>query len=162
MMDVDKMVRSQLIPLQDMSLVLPNTCIAEVLSFSQPQSLPQSPDWLLGLMAWRGMSIPVISFQHLAGTENGEMDNFTQIIVLNGLTENSDLPFYGIAIQGIPRLMTLNSTNINTITRPEKPVSLALEQTMIGDQLALIPDLPQLEAILTEHQLKTLQIIGIP
>lgn len=156
MLNLGKEVRGQLIPLQGMNLVLPNTCIAEVIAYCQPQAVDDSPDWLLGMLDWRGLKIPLISFSRLAGQITSETDSITRVAVLNGITENNDLPFYGIAIQGIPRLASYNSTNINTITQPAAVVPLALEHTMIGNLPAIIPDLEQIEATLVREHITVL------
>lgn len=49
-------IHSQLIATQSRSLLLPNTAIAEIVRYTEPQpAADPAPDWLLGTMVWRGL-----------------------------------------------------------------------------------------------------------
>ena len=63
MAQAESIIRTQIIPLTDMNLVLPNTSIAEVIGYSKPSPVKKSPDWFLGMMNWRGLTIPIVSFE---------------------------------------------------------------------------------------------------
>ena len=36
-------------------LLLPNANIAEIITFAEPEALPEAPDWVLGRLRWRGL-----------------------------------------------------------------------------------------------------------
>lgn len=155
MAEIESVVRSQLLPLNGMSLVLPNTCIAEVIGYRQPEPVDNAPDWLLGMVDWRGLRIPLVSFER-ANDQNfdGNTSNM-RITVLNGINGDDDLAFYGVLTQGIPRLIAVNKSRINAITKPDTKLPLALEQTMIDDLHAVIPDQDKLEGLLKQQNIKT-------
>jgi chemosensory pili system protein ChpC len=136
----DSVVRTQLVPLSDMQMVLPNTCIAEVIPYQQPEPVDNVPDWLLGMINWRGVVIPVISFEAVNGLEFHSDPKQNRIAVLNGIGGNTDLPFYGLVVQGIPRLLTLDRSSISAISKPDTKLPMSLEQTQIGEETAVIPD----------------------
>ena len=54
--EISSVIRTQLIPLADMNMLLPNTCIAEVIALGDLTPVEKSPDWFLSMMNWRGVS----------------------------------------------------------------------------------------------------------
>jgi len=51
-------IRTIMAPLTDSYVVLPNSAVAEVLAYSAPDPLKDSPLWLLGEIAWHGWQVP--------------------------------------------------------------------------------------------------------
>ena len=150
----DSVVRTQLVPLSDMQMVLPNTCIAEVIPYQPPEPVENSPDWLLGMINWRGVTIPVISFEAVNGLDFHDDPKENRIAVLNGISGNAELPFYGLVVQGIPRLLTLDRSSISAVSKPDTKLPMSLEQTQIGDESAVIPDQDKIEKMLKKQGIK--------
>jgi chemosensory pili system protein ChpC len=152
----EEKVRSQLIPLNGLPLVVPTTCIAEVVSYQEPDPLEDAPEWLLGLANWRGIQIPLVSFE--AGNElpKGELQRRARIIVLNGISGDDELAFFGIVSQDIPRLMLLDANSVSAQAEPPADYPLALEYTLVNGQEALIPDLKQLESMIKDRGIKVM------
>ena len=107
MEQAESIVRTQVIPLTGMNLVLPNTSIAEVINYSTPSPVKNSPDWYLGVVSWRGINIPLVSFEKANDVKAARKSKSTRIAVLNGVSGNDKLSFYGVVVQGIPRLASL-------------------------------------------------------
>ncbi|MDH5325410.1 MAG: chemotaxis protein CheW [Gammaproteobacteria bacterium] len=142
-------VRSQLIPLNNMRLVLPNTAIAEVISLLKPQPVDSSVPWLLGMASWRGLLIPIISFETASKGEPAKMDKRCRVIVLNSLGARDTLPFYGLIAQGIPRLMSLDSSSV--VDSPAEDVlPFALRHVSLDGNPAIIPNQTELETQLLQ------------
>ena len=93
MAQAETVVRSQIVPLTDMNLVLPNTCIAEVINFQKPEPVEKAPEWLIGTVVWRGLRIPVVSFEVANKVPAGKASKTNRIAVLNGISGNADLSF---------------------------------------------------------------------
>lgn len=148
-------VRSQIIPLKGMSLVLPNTCIAEVINYSAPMPVEKAPDWFLGNLLWRGITIPVVSFEAANDVPSAEITKSTRIAVLNGVSGKDRLSFYGVVVQGIPRLAALEQTDIQEKVNAESVLPCALSQTEIADQDAVIPDQVKIENMLEKAGAQT-------
>jgi chemosensory pili system protein ChpC len=148
MVQAESIVRTQIIPLTDMNLVLPNTSIAEVIGYSKPEPVKNSPDWFLGMTNWRGLSIPIVSFEKANEVKFARQSKSTRIAVLNGISGNDELSFYGIVVQGIPRLASLDEDSIQEITKPKVTLPLALAQAEVAEQDAVIPDQEQIEKML--------------
>jgi chemosensory pili system protein ChpC len=151
---LNDVVRTQLLPLSNMNLVLPNTCIAEIINLQPIEPIKKSADWLLGMTSWRGVHIPVISFERANTMAMDEYSKVTRIAVLNSLGNESDLPFYGIITQGIPKLLAVEKTDINAIKKPDVELPIAQQQTMINNEAAVIPDQLLIEKMLKKEGIK--------
>lgn len=158
MAQMESKVRSQLISLAGLNLVLPTTSIAEVIGYTDPQPSEGGPDWLLGFTEWRGVRIPLISFEAANGGTPAKPDRRSRIVVLNGIGGDEQLPFFGMVVQGIPRLMQLDTTSISAIAPPETTHPLALQHTLVQEQEAVIPNQDKLENMLKQHGITATQL----
>lgn len=50
------------VPLADRALLLPNVAVAELIPYRTPPAMAGMPDWFLGQVAWRDLSLPLLSF----------------------------------------------------------------------------------------------------
>ena len=148
MAQAESIVRTQIIPLTGMNLVLPNTSIAEVINYSAPSPVKNSPDWYLGVVSWRGINIPLVSFEKANDVKAARKSKSTRIAVLNGVSGNDKLSFYGVVVQGIPRLASLEESSIQEIVNPGVNLPLALAQATVAEQDAVIPDQVKIEKLL--------------
>ncbi len=144
----DITVRSQLIPLAGMTLLLPTTGIAEIVAWQTPEPLDDAPDWLLGRVTWRGLRIPLLSFEAANGLACGEVLRGGRMAVMNGIGADADLTFYALQIQGIPHLALVDGVNIEATSEPEAMLPLVLDYATVQEQDVLIPDQDKLEAML--------------
>ena len=51
-----------LVPLTEERLIVPRACVAEVVTWQQPDKMEGAPAWYLGTISWNGRAVPVISF----------------------------------------------------------------------------------------------------
>ncbi|HEY5603895.1 MAG TPA: chemotaxis protein CheW [Gammaproteobacteria bacterium] len=144
-------VRSQLISLETVRLVLPNTAIAEVIAYTPPELPENMPDWFLGYIPWRGYRIPVVSFEKMIDQTNSAPDRRSRIIILNSIAADPNRPFYALLSTGIPRLMSVEAGNIQDAPEIGENDSLILRHVIVDKQGALIPDQYVLEARLKNH-----------
>jgi chemosensory pili system protein ChpC len=139
-------VRSQLIPLDGLYLILPNTAIAEVISYSSPDPGESDVDWLLGTLIWRGTTVPVVTFETMHEEKTIKPSKRSRIIILNTISGNDLMPFYGILAQGIPRLMNITESTIHDAPNVDgKSNAYVLRHTIIDSQQVIIPDQKALE-----------------
>jgi chemosensory pili system protein ChpC len=149
-------VRSQMIALQSLRLILPNTAIAEVISYTQPDLPEGKPDWFLGYVSWRGFKIPVVSYEVMINQPGSKPGKRSRIIVLNSISADPDRPFYGLLANGIPRLMSFDESSIQNAPEIGDTDPLILRQVIADKQAAIIPDQYELEARLKKNQLAML------
>jgi chemosensory pili system protein ChpC len=143
-----KVVASQIIPLANENLILPNTAVAEIIGHTKADALPSAiknaPDWLIGLLTWRGVSVPLLSLDTMLGGKTGEAGAKARIAILNGISEEKKVPFFAIATQGIPRLMKIDSEHISTVDDAESNPAVICHVVVDGD-VAIIPDIEYIE-----------------
>ncbi|MCW8888970.1 MAG: chemotaxis protein CheW [Gammaproteobacteria bacterium] len=143
--DESQEVRCLLIPQRNSTLMLPNTVVAEVTDYSPPETTEHSPDWLLGLLSWRGRNIPLISFENFFG--GADIKEPRQVAVLNSLNGNGELPFMAITISDLPRLAQVNRSSIEYIEDDvdEGEAGPILARMNLSGEFVIIPNVDFLE-----------------
>jgi len=132
-----------LIPLEGVRLLLPNVSVAEILPWRRVKVLDEAPEWCLGLLGWRGETIPVIRFESLNGGGDAARRAGRCMIVMNRARTASGLPFYALAAEGLPRMLQLTSDDI-----ANEPGRLGPAETVhvrVGTESAVIPNLEFVE-----------------
>ena len=140
-------IHSQLIATQNRNLLLPNTAIAEIVRYTAPQCVDNAPDWLLGTMVWRGLRIPVVSYERAAGEFAADIDNGARLAVLNGVHSGAALKFYAVVIRSNPRLLKVLRDDIRKESGGDHD-KFQLQQVMVNNITAIIPDLAALEQLI--------------
>jgi len=148
MSDENLFVRSQLIPLEGLRLVLPNTAISEIVSYKEyEKSESEVPEWVLGFVVWRDLRIPLISYE--IATEQLDksptINKNTRIVVLNTATGSEQMPFYGMLSQGIPRLIVADHSNTQNAPDQFEIKPFELRKVLIDGNITVIPDQEALE-----------------
>jgi chemosensory pili system protein ChpC len=143
-------IRGLMIPVTNGRVLLPNASVAEVITLSTPDKIPNAPDWLMGRINWRGWRLPLFSFSLLAGMALDEGSRGTRVTVLKALSGHPRLPYIAMLAQGFPRLTTLSPevmvpSNESMPTRPG-----VLMNVMVRDDQAVIPDLGQIEQLIND------------
>ncbi|MFO8141157.1 MAG: chemotaxis protein CheW [Marinobacter sp.] len=139
-----------MIPVCDRQLLLPNVSIAEVVDFSSTAADANAPEWLAGFLDWRGLKLPVISYDAANGgslTLPGA--NRGRIIVLNTIgSGHQQAAFMALIIQGIPSQIRLEEEQIRQLDGATGPADLM--QIEVDGETAWIPNLEYLESLALE------------
>lgn len=143
-----------LIPLESEKIILPNTAVAEVITYVNPEPIDNAPDWLLGKISWRDQVIPLLSYESASGMERTGQ-SARRIAVLNTLNGSANLPYIAIIIQGIPQLRLIQEDSVSDEALPETHEQRqAIAATVkLNDEVVLIPDLDNLETRLQDLRL---------
>ncbi len=143
-------VRSFTLPLNQMKLLLPSTLIAEVLEYKEVEPAGHMPEWLLGMLQWRGRSVPLFSMEKLLGQEQANRSERTRHVVCNTLSGSPRIPFLAIQIEGMPQLhMVTNEMLAEDKEVMEKQPGVQGRFQLQGEKV-LVPDLDAMEKML-EH-----------
>lgn len=131
-------------PLQEQTIILPCATVAEVVPYEAPTKLDQGPEWLLGFIRWRGLVIPLISLELINQTYTQiSISKKAHIAVLNRTLEQGKFDFYGILLQGMPKMGHFRSQDIELISTCLEP-QLKIEVSARGE-IGLIPNLQWIE-----------------
>ena len=140
-------VYSLLIPFSDDAMLLPNASVAELIGFEQPAPLQNGPDWCLGILTWRGVKVPLLSFEAVRGNPVVDIDKNSRIAILNALGGNPKLPFFAMVTQGIPHLVQANQSIVTAVAEDTGGEGVS-RKILVEGEPALIPDLDALEAMI--------------
>lgn len=144
-------VRSLMIPMKHDPFLLPNASLAEIVAYSAPGPLENSPEWLLGLLPWRGLDVPLVSFEAMYGEPRVAIGGDERIAVFNALGGDSRLPFFAVVVQGIPHLIMANQSVVTALAEQEAEEGV-LAHVLIEAEPAIIPDLDRMEAIILSEK----------
>ncbi len=141
-------IRGLMIPVTNGRVLLPNASVAEVITLSVPDKIPNAPEWLMGRVNWRGWRLPLFSFSLLAGLALDEGSRGTRVTVLKALSGHPKMPFMAMLAQGFPRLTTISPESLipSNESIPTRPG--VLMNVMVRDDQAIIPDLGQIEQLI--------------
>lgn len=143
-------IRGVLIGVTGARLLLPNASVAEVITYSQPEPVPNAPDWLYGRIRWRGWRLPLISFSRLAGLARTENELGAKVVVLKALGGNPRQPYFAMLTQGFPRLVTVSADQLVSAGDGGAAPAGVLTPVLLRDDEAVIPDLAGIEAMVVD------------
>ena len=146
-------VASQILSLHGERVILPNTAVAEIIPYFEPDALSEAlsksaPEWLLGMIAWRGLSVPLISMETIFGGKYEQPGKRSSIAVINAVDSAAGVPYFAIVTQGIPRLLQVGADTLNVIDETgDDNKAIACHVVYDGD-VAVIPDMDEIEAMI--------------
>src|SRR5688572_33512255 len=70
--------------------------------------MPGAPPWYLGIAAWNGRGVPVVSFEGACGKRIPVIGGRTRIVIFACLGQKLPAGHFGIATQGFPQLVRVN------------------------------------------------------
>lgn len=135
-----------LLPLSDRYLLLPNVAVAELIDYQDSTPEEDAPEWFLGPISWRQLTLPLLSFEAACGGRT-KVGGRARIVVLNALGGRNELKFIALLTQGIPRSCKLDS-QLSYVDVPLAELELAAVQ--VGETVARVPDLIGLEQWLVD------------
>ncbi len=141
-------IRCLLIPIVGHNLLLPAGVVAEVVGYQEPDPLPDrlvDQQWLLGFAGWRDQEVPVISMDAVMTGERAAPNIRARIVILKGLGQRAQLPYFGILTQELPRLTTLSEPSVEQLEE-FAPLPGIHCQVLAGGEPALLPDLEEIES----------------
>ncbi len=142
---------SLLVPLNQERLILPRSCVAEVVRYAPVQSDVVAPPWFRGHVAWNGQQIPVISFEELAGLTPAEPGGRTRVAIITAIGGRLTAGFFGILTEGFPQLVRVNREVLQPAARQAWPENgPVICQIRMINEYPLIPDLEVIEGLIED------------
>jgi len=144
-------VPSLIIPLESENILVPNASVAEIVSYVHEESSTDSPEWVVGHIKWRDMILPCISFDKIKENTDGEPKTPTRIAIFNTVSEVFNQRFYGVAINGIPRLARVTLEDI--VEEQGELHALEAMRVQVNGESCFIPNLEAIENFLVSANL---------
>ncbi|VUD67532.1 hypothetical protein TDB9533_03840 [Thalassocella blandensis] len=145
-------VPCMLLPMLDHILLLPNTTVAEMSPMKPLMSLPDTPEWMMGLYEWRNIHVPVVSLESLNKGGRPPMNPQGRIAVLNSTGVSDKVAFIGIHTQGIPRMSRVGEEDIIENTETTKR-EFDLMAVKVGMEEFFMPDVVRIQAAVADLNL---------
>ncbi len=145
-------VYSVLIPLAESRLLLPRTCVAEVVAYSTPVEMEDVPAWYLGTAQWNGRMIPLVSFEGMCAQALPVSSGRSRIVVMHALGGALEGGYFGLLAQGFPQVVRVTAD----VIRPDNSRALperwpALCQVRMINETPLVPDIERIESMIAEE-----------
>ncbi len=142
-----EVIASLYLPVSNAKLLLPNVTVAEVVDYQEPRKdEADTPNYYLGKVTWRGLEIPVLSYELANGAKSVRRSKNARIAVINTIGERAgQIPFFAIVTQGIPRLVKVSDELIKSSSKKAGQADVALVR--IDGEDAVIPNVEYLESL---------------
>lgn len=143
-------VASLLVPLTEKTLLMPNVTVAEIVPVGEISPVDNAPDWLLGELLWRDLSVPLLSFEVLNGYPAPALTSRSRVAVLNTTGIDAELGFIAIVTQGLPRLARVTPSEI--VERDADKDEYDEMLVSWAGEAAVIPAVGKLEQVYLDYQ----------
>jgi len=145
-------VYSLLVPLIDARLIIPRSCVAEVIGFQTPSEMTGAPPWYIGTVPWNGKAVPLVSFEGACGQMIPPASGRTRIVILHALGTRVEGGNFALISQGFPQLVRVSSDVVrpdNSRVFPERTPIIC--QIRMVNETPLVPDLERLEEMIADE-----------
>ena len=129
------------LPLQNIQLLIPSAVVAEVINPPLLTAVPFGQPWLRGVIGWRTLAVPVVSFETLMGAAAPERGTESKVVIFYPMNGRREWEFYGLLVATEPRPQALDGSQsaASQAELPDTPYIAA--GIKIGDKVLAIPDL---------------------
>lgn len=105
MSERDAEIYCLLVPLIEERLIIPRSCVAEVISYQTPAEMTGAPPWYLGVVNWNGRHVPLVSFEGCCGENIPSPSSRSRIVILHAVSPKVESGYFAIVSQGFPQLV---------------------------------------------------------
>jgi chemosensory pili system protein ChpC len=135
------------LPTRTGTLLVPSATIAEVVNVPSLSPIPLSPPWVIGLVGWRSLAVPVVSFEALMGSTPAAPNAASKAVVFYPLTARSQWEFFAVLSSAEPRPQAVDgsASALAASDLPQSPY-IAAGLTFNGQPM-WIPNLDELKKV---------------
>lgn len=145
----DAVVNAYLLSLQRGRMLMPATVAAEIIPYEPLQRIENTPEWFLGILGWRGLRIPVISYESLGNSRSSfslVSVASASLVIIHTRRTRDDIPFYAIVSQAAPELLQISQEML--VDSMEELEEMELARAKVGETQVSLPDMEYIEASL--------------
>lgn len=136
-------IPSLMIPMWGEPLLVPNTAVAEVIGFVDPEG--DAKDAYMGTIYWRGLHVPVVNLEEEMPSVD-VLSRSARIAIFNTVSGNKKYPFVAVLVNGIPRLSHITEADLRYASEePEELLPGFQARVMLGQEVARVVELKALE-----------------
>ena len=140
-----------LVPLAEDRLLLPRSCVTEVINYQAPTPMEGAPPWYFGTIAWGGRRVPLVAFEGTLGKALPRTSGRTRIVVMQGIAGDL-VGQFALVTQGFPQLVRLSPEVVHADdSRSFGERVPVIGQVRMVNEYPLIPDFERLEQMIAEE-----------
>lgn len=135
------------VPLQKSNILLPDATVAEIIPYEPLQRVQDTPGWFLGLLAWRGVQVPVISFEMLTvkrASFSLVSVSSASLVILRALGGWQGFQYFALVAQAMPRLAKVQASELAETV--DEVGATEMLKARYGELLVSIPDIDFIES----------------
>jgi chemosensory pili system protein ChpC len=141
-----------LVPLSEDRVLVPRSCVTEVINYQAPTPMEGAPAWYLGTVAWGGRRVPLVSFEAACGRPPPRTSGRTRIVVMQGITSHTAGGHFAVLTQGFPQLVRVGADVLQADdTRSFGERGPVVCQVRMMNEYPLLPDFERLEEMINEE-----------
>ena len=141
-----------LVPIADDRLLVPRSCVTEVVNYQAPTPMEGAPPWYLGTVAWGGRRVPLVSIEAACGRTPPRASGRTRIVVMQALTDACATGHFAVLTQGFPQLVRLSPEVVrHDDSRSFGERSPVVCQVRMVNEYPLVPDFERIEKMIAEE-----------
>jgi chemosensory pili system protein ChpC len=134
-------IQSVLIPTANATLLVPSTSVAEVAGVTSVSQTPAAPAFVLGVCNWRGLRLPVLSWEVLTGAGSAQPGPRSRLVVFYPLPGCDRLDFFAVLSTAAPQSRPINRDQLIAEPGAAQDGAYVASSCRIGDTAVVIPDL---------------------
>lgn len=148
----NRLIKSIILTLKNKLVVVPNAAVAEIISVQEVRQPDNSPQWLLGKARWRGVELPVVSYEAAAGDQAQAVNLNTQVAVIYSASEDEEpgYPYIGLAMHGVPHVSTFSRDQVKSDDGDTEQHPMIAKKVRINGAAAGILDIRAIEQMLLQ------------
>ena len=149
--DSDKL-KCVLLTLQSENVIVPDGAVAEIIPSRDVTHIDGCPGWMLGKTTWRGVELPVVSFEAAGGDDAQAVNINTQIAVLYSANTDEDkqYSYIGLAMHGVPHVSQFSREQIKTDPDVSDDHPMVAQRVRVNGAAASILDIIAIDDMLQQ------------
>ena len=141
-------IRCIILTMRRENVILPGVNVAEIISVKNVNRVEDGPAWYLGELSWRGLEVPLLSFEAAAGEDVAAINLNSQAVVLHAATEADDPePFVALIMSGVPHVTHFNRQQIVTDDSAPAEHPMVAQKVRINGARVSILDIDEIAAM---------------
>ena len=150
-----ELIKCVILTLRKENVIVPNALVAEIISVKEIDKTDTGPAWFLGNMKWRGVDVPLLSFEASGGDKIARVNLNTQAVVLYAVGASGDVsetPYLGLVMSGVPHVSHFSRDQIKTdLNKMEsEPHPMIAQKVRINGASVSILDVDAMVAMVDE------------
>jgi len=143
-------VDSLLLPLTNMTLLLPVSAMVEVVETKIKPADDMVESWFSGWASWQGNKLPLICFENLLGEKSVEIGESIRCVIMKRGLGDDEVGYYAVMTQGYPRSIRVTPTSDFRVETDAQEQVGVLMRAKFEDAPIIMPDLEQIERSIHE------------